>query len=215
MKRPEPRKATLRLEPLEPRELPTSPLMLASAAAAPNVAAILRAGTHAAADSTAQPTPHELRREQFRARFSGKFVSGAGRFTNQALQTYIQASGTSTSFLHGDLQMAVYTPTDPNAQTSGLAALIVKNVTNSGNLLVLDLVGDTSSLDRAGRPTRFTWTVDGASGGAFANATGSGTVEIRYFPGGKLPQRATSAGSVGVIFKGLIQTTGVTNLLRS
>ena len=45
-----------------------------------------------------------------------------------------------------------------------------------------------------GRPTRFTWTVNGSSGGTFSGATGQGTVEIRYQPGGKLPDRARSAG---------------------
>ena len=57
--------------------------------------------------------------------------------------------------MHGDLQMAIYPPADPSGQATGLAALIVKNVSNSGNLLVLDLQGDTASVDRAMGPTRF------------------------------------------------------------
>jgi hypothetical protein len=62
--------------------------------------------------------------------------------------------------------------------------------------------------------TRFTCTVDGSSSGTFRSATGQGAAEIRYQPGGKLPARAQSAGVAGVIFRGLIDTNGVTNILR-
>ncbi|MFO0888420.1 MAG: hypothetical protein U0790_04645 [Isosphaeraceae bacterium] len=156
------------------------------------------------------PTPHERVRQRFHARFSGSFRTGPGRYTDQATQVFIKGGGISTAFLHGDVQMSAFTPVAPGTQTSGLAVLIVKNVTNSGNLLVLDLQGDTSSLDRAGRPTRFTWTVDGSSGGTFSNATGQGTLDVSYRPDGKIPSRT---GSVGLIFRGSIATTGVTNIL--
>ena len=48
----------------------------------------------------------------------------------------------------------------------------------------------------------------------FSGATGQGRVEIRYLSDGKLPRRATAAGTAGVIFRGSIQTNGVTNVLR-
>jgi len=97
-----------------------------------------------------------------------------------------------------------------DGMTTGLAVLIVKNVTNSGNLLVLDLVGDTSTLDRAGRPTRFNWTVNGASGGTFSGATGQGTLEVLYRPDGRAQART---GSVGLIFRGSVDTNGVSDIL--
>jgi hypothetical protein len=62
--------------------------------------------------------------------------------------------------------------------------------------------------------TRFTWTVVSSSGGTFSGGTGQGTVELHYQPGGKLPARAQSAAVAGVIFRGLIDTNGVTNILR-
>ncbi len=129
---------------------------------------------------------------------------------DQASQVFIKGGGISSAFLHGDVQMAAYTPVAPGMTTTGLAVLIVKNVTNSGNLLVLDLVGDTSTLDRAGRPTRFNWTVNGASGGTFSGATGQGTLEVRYQPDGRAQARA---GSVGLIFRGSIDTNGVSDIL--
>jgi hypothetical protein len=198
------RRSAPTLERLEARDLPTAPTFLVRPPDAARVAA---------ADA-AQPTPHELARRAFVAKFSGRFTTGPGRLTDQSSQTFINGGGTSSAFLHGDLQMAVYTPRDPSAGTTGTAALIVKNVSNSGNLLVLDLVGDATAVDPAGRPTRFTWTVNGGSGGAFSGAVGQGTVEIRYRPGGKVPRRATSAGGAGVIFQGSIDTNGVTNVLR-
>jgi hypothetical protein len=218
--RPEKSKARSKLrlviEWLEARELLTAPTLLAGHTAPVNLGWLAaQSGARAETLPPHNPTPHELARERFSARFSGSFVSGPGRFTDQALQTFIKGGGTSNAFLHGNLQMSVYTPVDSTGQTTGLAALIVKNVSNTGNVVVLDLMGDTQSLDRSGRPTRLNWTVDGASGGTFSNATGQGTLQILYQPGGKLPARALSAGSAGVIFRGSIETNGVTNILRS
>jgi hypothetical protein len=192
------------IERLEARDLPTPPTFLAGS---PRV-------DLAALAAMPQPTAHEQAREAFVGKFKGGFITGPGRFTDQASQTFISGGGTSSAFLHGDLQMAVYTPRNPSGATTGIAALIVKNVSSSGNLLVLDLQGDTQSLDRRGRPTKFTWTVDGNSGGTFSGAVGQGTVEIQYRPGGKIPKRATGAGTAGVIFRGSINTNGVTDVLR-
>jgi hypothetical protein len=199
----------LLVERLEGRDLPTAPALLAGPVSSVNLGSLLaQAGPQATATVPHLPTPHELARQKFAAKFSGSFITGRGRFSDQASQTFIKGGGTSNDFLHGDLQMAVYTPIDPAGETTGIAALIVKNVSNSGNLLILDLRGDTASLDHTGRPTRFTWTVNGSSGGTFSGAAGEGTVEIRYRPGGKLAARA------GVIFRGRIETNGVTNVLR-
>ena len=203
------------LEALEPRALLTAPVLFTATRAAP--LGIVRAALPAAVAGPrpdAEPTPHERARQRFEARFAGSFATGPGRYTDQAAQTYSQGGGTSNTFLHGDLQMVVFSPLDPAQPTTGLAALIDKNVADSGNLLLLDLVGDPSSVDRGGRPTRLTWTVNDGSGGSFQGASGEGTVEIRYRPGGKLPPRARSAGSVGVIFRGQLATLGVVNVLR-
>jgi hypothetical protein len=207
------RKLRLGVERLEGRDLPTAPALLAGTVAPVHPGSTL-SQTQAAAAVPPEPTPHELARQKFVAKFSGSFITGPPRFTDQASQTFIQGGGTSSAFLHADLQMGVYTPVDPNHETTGIAALIPKNVSNSGNILVFDLQGDTTSLDRMGRPTRFTWTVDSSSGGTFSGSTGEGTVEIRYWRGGKLPPRAWSAGGAGVIFRGRIETNGVTGILR-
>ncbi len=199
-----PRRRVPDLEAMEARELPTAPTLLAGLSPAVAIRS-------AVADTPREPTPREQARQRFFAAFSGTSVTGPGRFTDQASQTYIQGGGNSSAFLHGNLQMVLYTPVDRGDAVAGNAALIVKNVTNSGNLLLLDLEGDTQSLDRAGRPTRLSWTVNGGSGGTFSGATGEGTVEIRYPSGGK---RGTPARGAGAIFTGSIETIPVNNIAR-
>lgn len=205
----------LPIERLEARDLPTAPTLLAGPARAVDFASIVAGADPEPTDAPPAriPTRRERARQRFVARFSGSFATGPARFTDQSSQIFIKGGGGSNAFLHGDIQMAVYPPADPSGETTGLAALIVKNVTNSGNLLVLDIKGDATSLDRAGRPTRLTWTVDGSSGGTFSGATGEGTVRIRYRTGASPLARS---GGVGVIFRGRIETNGgVTDLLRT
>jgi hypothetical protein len=197
-----------RVEALEPRSLlSVAPIFYA------NMARSARAVPAAADVSSPLPVPHEQVREAFDAKFSGRYIVGPGRFTDQAFQIYISGGGTASAFLHGNLLMEIFTPVDPASPTTGAASLVVKNVSNTGNLLGLTLQGDPV-VDRLGRPTHMTWTVNGSSGGTFNGATGQGTVEIRYTPSGKLPPRALGAGGAAVIFRGQVNTTGIGNILR-
>ena len=109
--------------------------------------------------------------------------------------------------------MAYQIPTDPTAPPTGSASLIGKNVSNTGTLLGLDLQFDPQSMV-GGLPTRFTWTVNGTSGGTYSNANGQGTGQIIYFPSGRLPSRALGAGHYGVIFRGMVATTGINDITR-
>lgn len=207
------------VERLEFRDVPYAPSLLTGSASLANLLASTSRSAEtatppAAATETPQPTARELARQAFSAKFSGMYVAGPGRYTDQKAQFFISGGGMSTSFLKGDVQIGLFTPVDPSRPTTGIAALIDKNASNSGNILVLDLRGDTSSLDAAGRPTHFTWTVDGSSGGSFSGATGSGTLDIRYWTGGKRMANAPRSGKAGVMFKGLVDTNGVTNILR-
>src|SRR5262249_51197603 len=95
-------------------------------------------------------TPHERARERFSAVFSGQYQLGAGRTTDQAFQIYLSGGGSSNAFLHGDVQLALFRPTDPTAQITGTATLLDKNVGSSGNYLLIDITADPSSVDRRG-----------------------------------------------------------------
>jgi hypothetical protein len=150
------------------------------------------------------PTPHEQAREAFHAAFAGPQHTAGGRFSDQVQTLYIRGVGTSSFFLHGNLQLAFVTPADPAAPITGAAVLQDKN-TNSGGIVGLDLVADPGSLDRQGRPTRATFTADpNIYGGIFYFDTASGTVRIHY-----------DRGIAQVAFSGTIYTNGLTSPLRN
>ena len=71
--------------------------------------------------------------------------------------------------------------------------MFVKNYSNTGNLLILDLQGNLQSLFH-GVPTQLTWTVNSGSAGTFSGSTGQGTGQVLYTPGGRLPHRADRRG---------------------
>src|SRR5947209_16424191 len=169
-------------ERLEGRDLPSLAPLLYAAAAQRQRPAPIRAAEVAPAPAPL-PTPHEQAREAFNAKFTGRFATGPGRFTDQSMQTYIYGGGTSSAFLHGNFELSAFSPVDPAGSVTGTATLFVKNVSNSGNALILDLTGAPSPDGRT-PPALLSWTVNGASGGIFTNATGQGTVEIHYSPGG-------------------------------
>ena len=76
---------------------------------------------------------------------------------------------------------------------------------NSGGAIAFDLEADPKSLDRWGRPTRLTFTINSnIFSGIYYDPQASGTVQIRY---GK--------NSASVLFQGLIFASGITNPLRN
>jgi hypothetical protein len=149
------------------------------------------------------PTPAELARETFKAAFSGRFYTGPGRFSSQGTTYYYRGLGGSTFFLHGDFNMAVVTPTDPNAPFLGEAVLNDKS-TNSAGIQGLILSGARTDVDSLGRPTHLTFTADpNVYSGVFFVDAAAGTVDIRY--GAK--------GAITASFHGLVYTSGLTNPL--
>lgn len=196
---------TLAPDQLETREMPAlSPVLLAQS---PIFQKPIKA-VQAAASSN----PF-LRFFPFRATYSGQFFTGPGRQAGQSGQLYYSGSGGSNSYLHGDIQMITVQFTDPSQPTVARVDLIAKNVTNSGNQLHMDLQAVPGAVDKAGRPTQFTWTVDdGNSGGTFNSAQGTGTVQIHYMPNranGQYP-----SGGFNMLFKGQIGVNGIDNVLR-
>jgi hypothetical protein len=151
-----------------------------------------------------QPTPHELARERFHAYFSGPITVGPGRFSDQAKIIYFRGLGGSTQFRHGDYQMAIVIPTDPNAQPFGEAVLEDKN-TNSSGIIGLPLTAVPNAVDRLGRPTQFTFTQDPNiySGIDFVDSS-TGTLKITY-----------SKGSATAIFDGKVYTSGLTSPIKN
>ena len=164
------------------------------------------------------PTPREQKREQFRAAFEARFFNGPPRFVEEAKQIYFLGVGGSNQFLHGNLQMRLFTPKDPAGTVVGTAGLFDRN-NNSSGVLLLFLSGNPNDVDAAGRPTHLTFDVNGGggSGGTYASSTGQGTVDIRYFPGRHAPHRPYhgEAGTANVIVRGMIFTAGTNNPILS
>ena len=150
-----------------------------------------------------QARPNELARRRFHATFAGRVVEEAPRLTDQARQFYLLAPGNTNQFLHGTLQMRYYTPEPgstttivtgqdpttgqnqtlsfPATQTTGTLSMSDRS-TQSGGLILADLLGDPTQVDARGRPTRFNLTVNGGggSGGIYASSAGTGIVRITY-----------------------------------
>ncbi len=151
------------------------------------------------------PLANETRRRIFTAKFSGRVLEQPPRLLDQSRQFFILAPGNTNQFLHGTLQMRYYTPNpspipiiDP---ATGLVALDAQGVplvetqfattgtlsisdrsTQSGGVILANIVGSIDNEDRFGRPTQFTLSLNGGggSGGIYASATGTGTVNIVY-----------------------------------
>jgi hypothetical protein len=194
------------IRPLEIRDLPASaPLILAAQSNAPK-------GVIQAADTNFDGASPFTKYSSFRATFSGQFFEGPGRSADQKSQGFLSGAGNSSMFLHGDFQMATVRYEDPAKPSQAIALLIPKNITNSGNQLSVEMEAVPGSVDRFGRPTLWTWTVDSGSGGTFDGAVGSGTAQVIYM--NKRIRNGWPSGNFNILFKGNVGTTGIGNLLR-
>jgi hypothetical protein len=148
------------------------------------------------------PTALEQARERFTATFSGRFNFGPPRFTGSYAYLFLQGTGTSSQFLHGNYSMGIVLPTQTGAAITGGAYLQDLNL-SGGTEVGLDINFDPTSLDGAGRPTRGAWSVDpNIYSGLDFVAQGAGTVTIHY-----VGKRAITT------FQGQMYTNGLTNPL--
>ncbi len=183
-----------------------APAMVATAAAGDTT-------TNQFLNPTGRPTAHEARRQQVRFAFDGKFLQSRGRFDDVASQLLIKGIGSSNMFLHGEMQLGAYVAADATRGTSGLAVSVDRNQ-SADSSFGFTLSGTAADLDAAGRPTKFTWTVNSdTSAGIFAGASGSGTLTIRYIPSGRGRPGVFSEGRALVRISGNVYTTGVSNVL--
>ena len=145
----------------------------------------------------APPRPNEVVRRVFTAKFTGRVQEEPPRLVTQTHQFYILAPGTSSAFLHGTAQLRYYTPnmktiafTDPTTgemvvdnpiATTGTLSMSDRS-TQSGTVILANLTGSPTDVDKLGRPTHFTLSLNGGggSGGIYASSVGSGTMDIAY-----------------------------------
>jgi hypothetical protein len=181
---------------------------------------------------TGSPTPREIRRQTFAARWVGTYTIGPPRFSDRASTIHIYGvSGGSNQFLKGKFQIALFPPADPSAtptpgnpfanQTTGVAGLITQNYLQSGGLLVLDLNAPATAGASPGQlPTHLTWTYDNnASAGPYSAPSGivpgsgftegTGTLDLQYVPSVHPEAGTMGSGTVIVTFHGLINTSQI------
>ena len=160
----------------------------------------------------AVPTPRELKREQFSFKFTGKYQIGPPRFENQTMTIYFKGVGTSTYFLHGDVQVGFVVDKDPSIPASGNSTSYDRN-NNTNAAFSFDLIGVPGAVNKQGLPTQFTISTDvNASAGFFDESTSSGLLTIHYLPG--IQQRqGYKQGTATVTIIGRAYTLGtVSNL---
>jgi hypothetical protein len=169
------------------------------------------------------PTAAELAKEKYTAVFAGYYKTTKPRFTDQKSQTTIQAVGSTTDELHGDVQLSIVVPkgptsTNPLGDVEGVAVNLDKS-TASQAFLAVDVFGSPStSLNSAGLPSRLSFsfspfTGSGSfTGGQYSLSEGAGSVNIYYRASHKKnPPGVLSQGTVTVVLQGLVYKTGVTS----
>src|SRR4051812_24151004 len=118
------------VEPLEARDLPSaaavSPWPQNDPPTDRQITALQSSGSSGSSGGS-ETTPPDRATRRFFAAFTGSYVVGKGRIEGQALRTYLNLSGTSNMFLHGQAQVAVAAPTDPTQGLAGSATLFDKN----------------------------------------------------------------------------------------
>ncbi len=174
------------------------------------------------------PTPSEIRRQIFVARWIGQYTVGPPRFSDRSSTIHAYGvSGGSNQFLKGKFNLTLSPPSDPNAtptpgdpyanEVTGVAGLFPQNILQGGSTLALDLNGaSNSSSGSLDLPTQLTWTYDSnTSAGAYAAPVGfdqgAGTLDIKWIPDARPLAGTMGSGKVIVTFQGLINTSGLVN----
>jgi hypothetical protein len=167
-------------------------------------------GVNLAIAPTGVLTPREQHREQFVAVFQGTYTIGPGRTSTEAMQTHINAVGTSNTMLHCDIQLRLITPRDPATQIGGVAAIFDRNL-NSNSVLGLDVSSPQANVDAAGRPNKLTqMSVDvNLSAGVYDEAFSQGVMQIRYIPSARTTPGVIEQGHVIVVVHAQIYTAAV------
>ena len=163
-------------------------------------------------------TKREQRRERFVARFVGNYTVGAGRTSDEQIQTFIAAAGSGNTMLHSDIQLLLVTPKDKTLPIGGVSAIFDRNL-NSNTSLGLDYSAPQSTqyVNRMGLPT-FLPTVSldpNLSSGTYDEGYAVGTMSIHYSPNAKHTPGVLSQGTAVVTIHARIYTANVGFILRN
>ncbi len=163
-------------------------------------------------------TKRELKKEQFRARYVGTYTVGAGRTSDERIQTFITGAGTANTILHSDIQMLLVTPNDPSSEIGGVSTIFDRNI-NSNTSLGFN-IASPQSLQPAGGlglPVFLNKvSIDvNISSGLYTEAYSVGTIKVRYIPSGKHTPGVLSQGKAIVTVNAQIYTANTSFILRN
>jgi hypothetical protein len=177
------------------------------------------------------PTPAEVKRQTFTAKFIGTYTVGPPRFNDRSMTIHAYSKdGGSNQFQMGKMQLVIFPPANPNAQpnpgdpyanqVTGIAALFTQNYLQTGGLAILDLNGlPAPGAGPLTLPTHLSWTYDSfSSAGPYTGPTldfnqGTGVVDIRYMPDSHPQPGTMGSGRLIVAFQGVINTNQITSAI--
>jgi hypothetical protein len=160
----------------------------------------------------------QQKKERFVAQFEGTYTVGAGRTSDERIQTFIAAAGTANSMLHSDIQLLLVTPKDPSVPIGGVSAIFDRNL-NSNTVLGLDESAPQTPqyINRLGLPSLLpTVSLDSnLSSGTYDEGYAVGTMTIHYIPSGKHTPGVISQGQAIVTIHAQIYSANVGFILRN
>jgi hypothetical protein len=160
----------------------------------------------------------QLRKERFVARYVGTYTVGAGRTSDESLQTFITGAGAANTMLHSDIQLLLITPIDRSLPIGGVSAIFDRNL-NTNTVLGLDEGAPQSPqfINRLGLPAllpKVSLDVN-LSSGTYDEAYAVGTLKIHYAPNGNHTPGVISQGKAVVTIHAQIYTANVGFILRN
>ncbi|WP_165073458.1 hypothetical protein [Paludisphaera rhizosphaerae] len=213
MERPRPSLDRRRLPRFSPRCEGLEARLALAVNAVGNAALSFTPTTTSDAASEVDVSVYPLRYQKFSARFQGGYLTSPARLDGFSTMLYMNGGGMSSMFLHGNIQVGYYVPTDTTKSVVGRVLILPKSAIQSGSQMVLDLHSIPGKVDKAGRPTEFTWTLNKDSAAQYSSSDGSGTLQLIYTPSTR-GRRGGGSGNLGVIISGQVGLTGVDDPLR-
>jgi hypothetical protein len=163
-------------------------------------------------------TKRQQLRERFAARYVGTYTVGAGRTSDEQIQTFITAAGAANTMLHSDIQLLLVTPKDKNLPIGGASAIFDRNL-NTNTVLGFDVAAPQSPqfINHLGLPSFLpTVSIDvNSSSGTYDEAYAVGTFRIRYLPTAKGTPGVLSQGKAIITIHAQIYAPNVAFILRN
>ena len=148
----------------------------------------------------------------------GTYTVGAGRTSDESIQTFITGAGTATTMLHSDIQLLLVTPKNASLPIGGDSAIFDRNL-NTNTVLGLDEGAPQTPqfINRLGLPAVLpTVSLDvNLSSGTYDEGYAVGTMRIHYIPNGKHTPGVISQGKAIVTIHAQIYTANVGFILRN